>query len=87
VSYIYIVELEFIYKQETYMLGKFEDLYQAFNYIENYSKTFGFSMIKEYTHLLEDQRNGSLISVKNLKKPTKHIYVRSEINKKRKLTM
>ncbi len=69
------------------MLGKFEDLYQAFNYIENYSKTFGFSMIKEYTHLLEDQRNGSLISVKNLKKPTKHIYVRSEINKKRKLTM
>ena len=47
----------------------FDTLYNSYNYIENYAKNYGFSIIIEYTKLSEDQRKGSIIAVNNLKKP------------------
>ena len=86
-NYIYIVELMHSRSDDIELLGKFESLIKSYDYIEIYSNNYGFKMIMEYTYLSEDQRKGSIISINNLKKPTKFINVRSDINKRRKLTM
>jgi hypothetical protein len=41
----------------------------------------------EYKHLSDDQRKGSIIAINNLKRPTKFINVRADVNRRRKLTM
>ena len=41
----------------------------------------------EFSMLSEDQKKGSIIAVNNYRRPSKLIYIRSEILKKRKLTM
>lgn len=69
------------------LLGKFESLIKSYDYIELYSKNYQFKIVMEYTHLSEDQKKGSIIAVNNLKRPTKFINVRSDINRRRKLTM
>ena len=86
-NYIYIVELIHSRSDNVELLGKFESLIKSYDYIEIYSNNYKFKMVMEYTHLSEDQKKGSIISVNNLKRPTKYINVRSDINRRRKLTM
>ena len=86
-NYIYIVELIHSKSDNVELLGKFESLIKSYDYIEIYSNNYKFKMVMEYKHLSEDQKKGSIISVNNLKRPTKFINVRSDINRRRKLTM
>lgn len=86
-SLVYIVELVCSTTEYEEILGKFECLNKSYEYIQDYSNQFRYTLVKEYTHLSEDQRNGSIIAINNNKKPTKFIYIRSEVNKRRKLTM
>jgi len=103
-NFIYIVELMYFRADNVELLGKFDTLYNSYNYIENYAKNYGFSIIIEYSKLSEDQRKGSIIAVNNLKKTilnaeffninnlshkgiSKYIFIRCEINRRRKLTI
>jgi hypothetical protein len=69
------------------ILGKFETLINSYDYIYNYSKINNFKMIMDLRNISEYQKKGSIISVNNLKKPSKLIYLRSDVSKRRKLTM
>jgi hypothetical protein len=86
-SLIYFVELVYSNTDYVEILGKFDSLNNSYKYIENYSTHFRFNLIMEYAHLSEDQHKGSIVSVNNIKKPSKFIYIRSELNRRRKLTM
>lgn len=86
-NYIYIVELMHSRSDNIELLGKFETLIKSYDYIQVYSNNYEFKMVMEYKHLSEDQKKGSVIAVNNLKRPTKFINVRSDINRRRKLTM
>jgi hypothetical protein len=86
-SFIYIVELVNSRDDNSELLGKFDSLCKSFDYIIEFSNIYNYTLVMEYTHLAEDQKKGSIISVNNLKKPTKLIYIRSELNRRRKLTM
>jgi hypothetical protein len=86
-SYIYVVELMHSRSDDIELLGKFESLIKSYDYIEIYSNSNGSKMIMEYKHLSDDQRKGSIIAINNLKRPTKFINVRADVNRRRKLTM
>lgn len=83
-NYIYIVELMISSNNYTELLGIFDTKYNAYDYIEQYSSQYGYKLIMNYSDLADDQNRGSIISVNNLKKSTKHIYLRSEIRKNKK---
>jgi hypothetical protein len=86
-SLIYFVELVYFHSDYVEFLGKFETINKAYDYIQTYSNQFRFNIIMDYTNLSEDQQRGSIVSVNHIKRPSKYIYIRSEINKRRKLTM
>jgi len=86
-SLFYIVELESSHLNYNEILGKFNSLINSYEYISQYAKNNNFTIIIEYSMLSEDQKKGSIIAVNNYRRPTKLIYIRSEILKKRKLTM
>jgi hypothetical protein len=86
-SLIYIVELVYSNDDICDLLGKFESLANSFDYIIKYSSHYDYKIITNYNLLSHDQHRGSVIAVNNIKKPSKVIYIRSEINKRRKLTM
>jgi len=75
---IYIVELVHSSTNYTELLGRFETIYFAYDYIEQYSSTYGYKLIMNYSDLSEDQSRGSIISVNNIKKSTKFIQIYSE---------
>jgi hypothetical protein len=77
----YIVELVKSKSDNIEILGKFQSLNDAYIYIEKYSYQYKYHFIMEYLHLSEDQSKGSIISINNIKKPSKFIYIRSEKNK------
>jgi hypothetical protein len=80
----YIVELVKSKSDNIELLGKFQSLNDAYIYIEKYSYEYKYHLIMEYLHLSDDQSKGSIISINNIKKPSKFIYIRSENNKKNK---
>lgn len=84
---IYIVELVYSNEDICHLLGKFQSLANSFDYILEYSSYHDYKIITEYNLLSHDQQKGSVIAVNNIKKPSKVIYIRSEINRRRKLTM
>jgi hypothetical protein len=86
-SLIYIVELVYSNEENFDLLGKFQSLANSFDYILEYSSYHGFKIITEYHLLSNDQQRGSIIAVNNIKKPSRVIYIRSEVNRRRKLTM
>lgn len=86
-NYIYIVEMMHSRSDNVELLGKFETLNNSYDYIKNYSDNYGFKMVLDYRHLSEDQKKGSIIAVNNVKRPSKFINIRSDINRRRKLTM
>jgi len=86
-SLFYIVELMYSADESVEILGKFETLINSYDYIYNYSKINNFKMIMDLRNISEYQKKGSIISVNNLKKPSKLIYLRSDVSKRRKLTM
>ena len=80
-NYTYIVELVQYSNDSIELLGKFDTIYNAYDYIEQYSLMSGYKIIMNYSDLSDDQNRGSIISVNNIKKATKYIYLRSEIRK------
>jgi hypothetical protein len=83
-NYTYIVELVQYSNDSIELLGKFDTIYNAYDYIEQYSLMSGYKIIMNYSDLSDDQNRGSIISVNNIKKATKYIYIRSEIKKNKK---
>jgi len=83
-NYIYIVELVQYSNNSVELLGNFDTIYNAYDYIEQYSITNDYKIIMNYSDLADDQNRGSIISINNIKKPSKYIYIRSEIKKKLK---
>jgi hypothetical protein len=83
----YFVELVYYNEDNCDLLGKFDSLANSFDYIEKYSSHYNFKIITQYTLLSHDQQKGSVIAVNNIKKPSRVIYIRSEVNRRRKLTM
>ena len=79
---IYIVELVHSFTNYSELLGRFDTIYLAYDYIEQYSITNSYKIIMNYSDLSEDQSRGSIISVNNIKKANKYIYIHSEIKKK-----
>jgi hypothetical protein len=75
---IYIVELVHSSTNYTELLGRFETIYFAYDYIEQYSTVYGYKLIMNYSDLSEDQSRGSIISVNNIKTATKYIQIHSE---------
>ena len=86
-SLFYTVELVISDEDYNEILGKFNSLINSYDYISKYSNLNKFKMIMEYKDLSDDQRKGSIISVNNIKKPTKFIFLKSDVSKRRKLTM
>ena len=48
---IYIVELVHSSTNYTELLGRFETIYFAYDYIEQYSSTYGYKLIMNYSDL------------------------------------
>jgi hypothetical protein len=67
----------------TELLGRFDTIYLAYDYIEQYSITNGYKIIMNYSDLSEDQSRGSIISVNNIKTATKYIQIHSEKKSKK----
>jgi hypothetical protein len=86
-SLIYIVELVYSNQDTCDLLGKFQSLANSFDYILDYASYHDYKIITEYHLLSHDQQKGSVIAVNNIKKPSRVIYIRSEVNRRRKLTM
>jgi len=80
---IYIVELVHSSTNYTELLGRFETIYFAYDYIEQYSTVYGYKLIMNYSDLSEDQNRGSIISVNNIKTATKYIQIHSEKKSKK----
>ena len=85
--FYYMVELVDYVNDSSELLGKFDSLAKSYDYILDFTNKFRYNMVTEYKLLSEDQNKGSIVSVDNIKKPGKVLYLTSEIRRRRKLTM
>jgi hypothetical protein len=83
----YIVELVDYVNDYAELLGTFESLAKAYDYILDFTNKYKYQIILEYKFLAQDQSKGSIVSVNNYKKPSKVLYLTSDVRKRRKLTM
>ena len=86
-SLYYMVELVDYVNDYSELLGKFDSMAQAYDYILQYNDKFKYNLILEYKLLAQDQSKGSIVSVDNYRKPSKVLYLTSDLRKRRKLTM
>jgi hypothetical protein len=85
--FYYIIELVDYINDYSELLGKFDSLPKAYDYILEYTNKYNYIIILDYKFLAEDQSKGSIVSVDNTKKPSKFLYITSDIRKRRKMTM
>ena len=82
-----MVELVDYVNDYSEFLGKFDTMAQAYDYILQFNHKFHYNLILEYKLLAQDQSKGSIVSIDNLKKPSKVLYLTSDLRKRRKLTI
>ena len=85
--FYYMVELVDYVNDSSELLGKFDSLAKSYDYILDFTNKFRYNMVTEYKLLSEDQNKGSIVSVDNIKKPSKVLYLTSDIRRRRKLTL
>ena len=85
--FYYMVELVDYVNDSSELLGKFDSLAKSYDYILDFTNKFRYNMVTEYKLLSEDQSKGSIVSVDNIKKPIKVLYLTSDIRRRRKLTL
>jgi hypothetical protein len=83
----YIVELVNYVDDYAELLGTFESLAKAYDYILDFTNKYNYQIILEYKLLAQDQSKGSIVSVNNYKKPSKVLYLTSDVRRRRKITI